>query len=507
MKKFSIVLVAAIMVLALTMPAAAFENEFGGYWRTRAFSNWGFTGASYAGPKAIGNSSAQDIEAIDTRTRLYYTAKFSDNLKFVNKFEMNAGWGSQLTYGQLAADGANFVVKASYVDFKLAEQRFTVGIQDFTLARGYLFDDDAAGIKAIFKVNDAVYLPLIYMKLYEGGQGWSNSSNLNPFTPNTYTGTLTNSDNFDVDAYVFYPSIFLNKDNVLKPHVAYLTSENYNRFATKTLTNSMLNPFQALQPTNVGLWTAGLEYDGKFDIWTVGATGIFEFGGMDLDVDAPANVNRKDTVNFKGYLFDLRGGVDLGPANIHMKGIYASGDGKNDVLRTGDEWGFIVPGVSNAVGGNVTGFNQANWSEIMGAGMFDYQFPNGALGPQIKNAIIGGIGGSYKLLQDLQFSMDLWYARAADSITTYYNLDGTPQYTDTYGTELDLKLTYTIVDNLKIDLVGAYLWAGDAITKSTWNPNLGTLAANAAAGVAPTTTYQPAGTNPIEIGAQLSLAF
>jgi hypothetical protein len=42
MKKFSILLVAAIMVLALTMPAAAFENEFGGYWRTRFYTQMGF---------------------------------------------------------------------------------------------------------------------------------------------------------------------------------------------------------------------------------------------------------------------------------------------------------------------------------------------------------------------------------------------------------------------------------------------------------------------------------
>ncbi|MBI5678545.1 MAG: hypothetical protein HZC52_08705, partial [Planctomycetes bacterium] len=124
-------LVAALLVLVLTIPAAAFESEFGGYWRTRAFSEWGFTGASDA--SSANTSNAKDTERIDTRTRLFYTAKFSDNLKFVNKFEMNATWGGSVgtrnstygdggistgngtaTYGQLAADGANFVVKNSY---------------------------------------------------------------------------------------------------------------------------------------------------------------------------------------------------------------------------------------------------------------------------------------------------------------------------------------------------------------------------------------------------------
>ncbi len=391
MKKLSVLLVAAIMVLALTMPAAAFENEFGGFWRTRAFSEWNFTGEDV--------SKLKDTERIDTRTRLFYTAKFSDNLKFVNKFEMNAQWGGSVgtmnnttgtgatgtsaggaTYGQLAADGANLVVKASYVDFKLSQQRFTVGIQDFTLARGYLFDDDAAGIKAIFKVNDAVYLPLIYMKLYEGGTGRV-----------TQSGISTNADNFDVDAYVFYPSLFLNKDNVFKPHVAFLTSENFSRFQTKSLTNAQLNPLAPLGATKLGAWTYGLEYDGKFDIFTVGATGIGQAGDVTVN---PTLANGHDRVNLKGFLFDVRGAVNLGPADIHAKGIYASGDGKHDFAKTGDNWGFFVPGYNNNVGGNINNFDQANWAEIMGCGMFDYQFPNGALGTQISNAIIFGLGGS-----------------------------------------------------------------------------------------------------------------
>jgi hypothetical protein len=35
MKKFAILALAAVMVIALTVPAAALEREFGGYWRTR----------------------------------------------------------------------------------------------------------------------------------------------------------------------------------------------------------------------------------------------------------------------------------------------------------------------------------------------------------------------------------------------------------------------------------------------------------------------------------------
>ncbi len=66
-----------------TTAFAAVENQFGGYWRTR------FTFEDNMG---VGDKTSSR-EYVDTRTRLFYTAKFSDDFKFVNKFEFNTGWG------------------------------------------------------------------------------------------------------------------------------------------------------------------------------------------------------------------------------------------------------------------------------------------------------------------------------------------------------------------------------------------------------------------------------
>jgi len=465
MKKLSVLLVAAIMVLALTMPAVAFENEFGGYWRTRFYTDIGFSGTSDS------KYNAKDVNIVDTRTRIFYTAKFSENLKFVNKFEMNANWGGNGGYGQLGADNQDrtknaagtfdaqnntFRVKNSYVDFKLAQQRFTIGIQDFTLARGYIYDDDAAGIKAIFKVNDAIYLPLIYMKMYEGGAG--------------YTKGNSNS-NFDMSAYVFYPTIFLNKDNTLKPHVSYITSENGS--AAQAKNNFILYDYpngKVVPATNVDVWSAGLEYDGKIDIFDFGATGIGQFGNVKLLNGANADA--------KGYLFDLFGGVNLGPANIHAKGIYSSGKKYDDTST--DIKQFFTLGPSTDWGSSYY------WAEIMGAGLIDNTVPSGAPGDKISNVWIGNLGASYKLLADLKFSADLWYASRVEKVIIAGGTAANPRSSADLGTELDLVATYTIVDNLKVDLIGAYLWAGDCITKSV-DPN--------------------GNTNPIELAAMFSLAF
>jgi hypothetical protein len=451
MKKLSVLLVAALVVLALAMPAAAFENEFGGYFRTRFFTQLGFTGEDKV--------HAQDQNATDTRTRLFYTAKFSENLKFINMFELNAVWGKNKTYGQVGADNYDtdnspntFRVKRSYVDFKLAEQRFTVGVQSFDLARGYIFNDDAAGIKAMFKVNDSVYLPLIYLKPYEGGSGVINGKS---------------SSDFDLSGYVFYPTVYLNKENTLKPHVSYLTSEDVSRSLAKDA------PLAAIPGgTKLDLWSAGLEFDGKANIFDYGATAIYQWGTVDTKYWG------RDKLNVNAYLFDLFGGVNLGPANIHAKGIYSSGTTKDDP-KSGDWKAFINPGKKELTGASYY------WAEIMGDGIVDNVSPVGSPGDKISNLWIGNLGGSYKLLADLKFSADLWYAKRAEDVLLASPV-GQPQYGSDLGTELDLVATYTIVDNLRLDLIGAYLWAGNCITHA----------------VSPTGS-----TNPIELAAQFSLAF
>jgi hypothetical protein len=500
MKKFSILLVAAIMVLALTMPAAAFENEFGGYWRTRFYTQSNFAGTNNSPYQQSIQGSAygpQDSNVVDTRTRIFYTAKFSENLKFVNKFEFNAVWGRNGGYGQVGADNTNnnsvantnsnesnyFRVKNSYVDFKLSEQRFTVGIQDFLLARGYILNDDAAGVKAIFKVNDAIYLPFIYVKLSEGGQG--------------YTGGNSNG-NYDLNAYVFYPTVFLNKDNTLKPHVSYITSENASGDLAKNgliaqnyqgnanvpgVNGNVSGPYVV---TAVDVWSAGLEYDGKIGIFDLGATGIMQFGTARVNTGAIAlartgysgATNTDVQACVHGYLFDLFGGVNLGPANIHAKGIYASGMEHYDT--SGNVNQFFTFGPSAGWGSSYY------WAEIMGLGIVDNTAPMGAPGDKMTNLEVVNFGASYKLLADLKFSADLWYAKHVANVTIATPAGQDQKYASGLGTELDLVATYTIVDNLKLDLIGAYLWAGDCITKAS-DPN--------------------GSANPVELAAQLSLAF
>jgi hypothetical protein len=298
---------------------------------------------------------------------------------------------------------------------------------------------------------------------YNGGNSWGNN---------------------DLNAYVFYPTIFLNKDNTLKPHVSYITSENISGDKGKNALFAYNYQSGYEYPiTAVDVWSAGLEYDGKIGIFDLGATGIMQFGTAKVNYGQPYFNNNGATNTdvqacAQGYLFDVFGGVNLGPANIHAKGIYASGMEHYDTSGNINQFFTIGPVATNGT--------SYYWAEIMGLGIVDNQAPTGAPGDKITNLEIANIGASYKLLADLKFSADLWYAHHVADVAIASTPSQGQRYSGDVGTELDLVATYTIVDNLKLDLIGAYLWAGDCISKSV-DPN--------------------GSANPVELAAQLSLAF
>jgi hypothetical protein len=75
--------------------------------------------------------------------------------------------------------------------------------------------------------------------------------------------------------------------------------------------------------------------------------------------------------------------------------------------------------------------------------------------------------------------VDLWYAERDEDIVF---ANGAKE--GELGTELDVKVRYQLVEGLNLDLIGAYLWAGDATSTDGSNDE-----------------------DPYEFGAQLSLSF
>ena len=392
MKKFLTGFLAVGLVLALSLPAAAVDNEFGGYWRTRAYTQKDFSGS---------DNGAQDYRAVDTRTRLFYTAVFSEDFKFVNQFEFNVTYGDVNNGGGISTDGTTiFRIKNSYANFNLKDFNFLVGLQYRVLNRGFLFDDDFAGAAVTYK-GPGFQIPFIWMKAYEGGLGKDKNDN-------------------DVDYYVLKPTFNLGPA-ALTPTVAYIYSKDASKWPMTT-GNKSLNVYF------VGL-DADVKFGGGSSVWF---TGLYEGGSADLITGGDVDV--------KAHLLALGGTFQMGAFDVHGQAFWATGD---DQSTKGDYEAFFVPRGQ-----------MYYWSEIMGYGLVDNQASKNSPADKISNIKAFNVGVGFKASDKLSFKADVWHARLVEDTATAKS--------GALGTEIDLRMTYELLKNLKLDLVGAYLFAGSA---------------------------------------------
>jgi hypothetical protein len=175
------------------------------------------------------------------------------------------------------------------------------------------------------------------------------------------------------------------------------------------------------------IYFLGLDIDGSAGGLGYWATFIYEGGEVGVpDVDVAA------------YLIAGGASVALSDAtDLHFEAFYATGQDDDEE----DQEAFYVPAGQSYY-----------WSEIMGFGIFDEQASNGSCADHITNIIAANVGVGLKLSDKLSVGADLWYAMLAEEV------DGE----DELGTEVDLSAKYTIVEGMSLDVVGAYLFAGDA---------------------------------------------
>jgi hypothetical protein len=422
MKKLGILFFAALLVVAFTLPAAAVETTIGGYWRTRALSMNNFTGED--------ETEAMDTQWVDTRTRLYFTAALNDNLKFVSKFEMDAQWGDEV-YGDIGADGKGaFEVKNAYADFNLGSVNAKVGTQGACVARGFLFCDDFSGANVTFK-GEGFAVQAIWVKAYEGGTG-------------------EDMNDFDADYYVLNPTFSMGDSLTINPFVMWVTSDDISAWGQ---TFGLDIPAE-IEISDTSVYYLGLNLDVSFDGGGAWFTGIYNSGSIDYDDEGDTG-----SVDISAYLIALGGNMNLGAVDVHGQVFYATGDDSDD-----DDIDAFAPPKGRSY----------YWSEIMGYGTFDWDVSANSPADGITNVMAAGIGASIKPMDKLTLGADVWYAKLAED-----DANGN----DDLGTEVDLSASYQLVEGLNLDVVAAYLFAGDA-------------------------TYDGENdANPYELGAMLSLSF
>jgi hypothetical protein len=427
MKKLLVFGLAALLVIAFCVPASALENVFGGYWRVRGYKMKDFSGEP---------DGDLDTSQTTTRTRLYYTAVLNDNLKLVNKFEMDAVFGGQGDgYGDLGADGVKVEVKNSYADFNLGPTSWKLGVMGAAIGRSLVFDNDYSGAELVYwgDADKTWWLRGRWIKPYEAGVG------------------NTSLNNEDYDAVSLEASVNLGEAGSIRPYGVYSWSKRFQGAAA-------INGVSRLPDGNdASIYWLGLDAD--FTLGAVALYGSAVYSGGTIDGQAGAN----DT-DLKGYVVLLGADVPLGPATLHTQGFYASGDAA-EPERGSDVNGYV--GLSDSY----------YWAEIMGYGTLDdVAVSAGSPGDKLTNIWAVNLGATIKPFDKLSIRGDVWYAKKVedDFITDEKKL----------GVEADLHINYELVENLNLELIGAYQWAGDAVSNNGNNKE-----------------------DPYEVGFQTSLSF
>ena len=350
--------------IAATTASAAVDNQFGGYWRTRFIYEDNFDGKESA-----------SREYVDTRTRLFYTAKFNDDFKFINRFEVNTGWGDK-NGGDIATDGKNnWRIKHSYADFNMGAVNAKVGMQGATVARGFIFADDFAGVMVTPKFGN-VSVPLVWINhANEDAESWDGSA-IPTFNENLFAALV---------------AIKINDGMTVTPYVVYHPTTDHD------------NLDDATQVEDSDNFYIGVDADLKFGAVSVWGTGIYNGG----------DYNGSDN---QGFL--AAAGADAGI--VHGQAFYATGD---DNAADSDNDQFITaPGDSYY------------WSEIMGLGTFDNKFSNGSPNDNITNIWAANAGVTVKPMDKLKIDADVWYAslvedNAAGDTELGVEFDGKLTYT------------------------------------------------------------------------------
>ena len=441
MKKARLTLFALLLVFMFAVPAFAIENIFGGYWNTRAYIQKDFTGDDTEG---------KNLQMVDTQTRIFYTAKFSDSFQFINKFELDAIWGGnddKSDYGDIGADGVVVEVKNSYVDFTLSKVNTKLGVQNMKINRGFMFSDDAAAAIVTYLASKELEIPFYWIKAREGY-----SSN---------DGPMSHKNDYDVDIFGIYPKIKSGPVTV-RPSLFWATSKDASWFGDTS--SSGWRSMGAADFEKFNTYYVGADVDVKVGPATLWFTGLYDFGTIE-------SLSGGEDYDVSGYLVAVGGKTDVNNINVHGQAFYAAGDDNADDT---DIEAWMAP-----IGRGVT----YKWSEIMGRGpIFDNDWSNGSSGDEPTNILAANIGVTVKPVEKLSLTADLWWAQLAED---------NPAGDRDLGTEINLMANYKILDNLSLDVLAAYLIAGDATTKWNYGDD----------------EAMDGDKNPMEFGTQLEISF
>jgi len=248
-------------------------------------------------------------------------------------------------------------------------------------------------------------------------------------------------------------------------------------------------------------FTVGIDSRWRFGAFSLDPTAFYQFGSRDQIVAfAPVNGNTS-SLRLDAWFFDVRGGWQAGPLLLELAGVYTTGNrAKDRIDQNASRIKYYQPLSTD------TSF-YATWAEIWGLGIDYFNIirsgapglnPGVAIGYDKYGLIRGGFRGSYALTPAFTVRAAAnasWTAQPVDPSSVLTAGAGlTPCFGNTtanaqaacsaqngvsqyLGSEINLGFQWRFAPNVAFDMVGSYMFAGNALsTHTATNPNTGVVA-------------------------------
>ena len=210
-------------------------------------------------------------------------------------------------------------------------------------------------------------------------------------------------------------------------------------------------------------------------------TVYYQWGTRDNQCLCPNNgaafTTQRVEADMSAWLVDLIGSFQAGPFLLEVRGIYSTGNEARDNLSKSVRY-FEPLDMDTSY--------YAGWAQIWALGIDYFNGGGGANAGMASNVGYDrygraqfGVRGTYNVTPALALYTAIsptWTAESVDTDTTGGGaargivagsdkgfLDGKSSY---LGTEWDLGMTWRFAPNTAFDLVGAYLWAGEALNNA-----------------------------------------
>ncbi len=525
MKKYFVVAIAVLAMVAIAVPASAkVEFSYGGLFRARVISQndfaYGYGNGALATSGAI-DWTEESLNRFDQRTRLYFIFTASENLKFVNRLEWNEIWGNSSTSGRVGADRGDVVVKNSYLDFNIPNGAIPinakVGIQGINLLNSWMIDDDFSSANLTFKFNDSLKASIGYIagRNDDVFQEKDNIDDLfvvvdyvcGPWSASVVGVAQWAQDNnasadpqtlitSPIDAVNGLPAVTV-QDATKHGHgsIAPIDITTPNNYFRRYLANAG-GGFNRYMTSDNQLYNLGFDVRYKTENLAAYLTFIKNFGYANFVAFNADNTGRilnhmNRDFDYLGWMVDAGVNYYCGPFTLNLGGFYTTGS--QDI-----EDSFKVNGVGQyKKTGDMHAFTYAldttkYFSEIIGGGILDNVAPShedlqwhGYGMPSNLWTITAG--AAWQALPTTKISFSYWYFGTAEDVVSgpkrpgdfvnqqdflnqYFGAQNLTNKDLTFGSEIghefDLVISQKIVDGLMLDLVGAYLLSGEAYSLS-----------------------------------------